>query len=329
MERSSPAPVTMEDEKWARAAGAIEAAMGKAVAQGRRRRAKVERDKAKARAGAADYEPGIVTFIDVLGFRAMLIDRSAGEIHDIILSLREFTTPDVKQFRRMKEVRLSSRAFAESVSDAVVRVRVFNTQYSDGAFFQELLDLLHIQIQCINHGVLVRAGLAIGSVHVGLNGSGPVFGPAMVRAFDIESGEAIYPRIVVDEAAYEQFLSDARLHNENHDLEEETEYVNRLLRIGEDGTRFIDYLGASEDEYDAFEDYIAFLDRHAALIRLNLAEVRKPTIRRKYLWLASYHNDIVSQIRLRFEAGELSAVNFLALVGREAADVLGELIVHF
>ncbi|WP_245285061.1 MULTISPECIES: hypothetical protein [Agrobacterium] len=329
MERSSPAPVTMEDEKWARAAGAIEAAMDKAVAQGRRRRAKVERDKAKARAGAADYEPGIVTFIDVLGFRAMLADRSAGEIHDIILSLREISTPEVEHSRRMKEVRVSSRAFAESVSDAVVRVRVFNTQHSDGAFFQELLDLLHIQIQCINLGVLIRAGLAIGNVHVGLNGTGPVFGPAMVRAYDIESGEAIYPRIVIDDAAYEHFLSDVRLHNENHDLEEEAEYVHRLLRTGEDGTRFIDYLGASEDEHDAFEDYVAFLDRHAALIRQNLAEAYKASIRRKYLWLARYHNDIVSEIRSRFGAGQLSAANFLAVVGKEATVVLDELIVRY
>lgn len=73
----------------------------------------------------------------------------------------------------MQEVRLSSRAFAESVSDAVVRVRVFITQFADGAFFQELLDLLHVQIQCINHGVPVRAGLAIGIVPVGLNGRAP------------------------------------------------------------------------------------------------------------------------------------------------------------
>jgi hypothetical protein len=318
----------MDDEKWVRAAKTITTAMDKALVQGRLRRAKEERNKAKARANAADYEPGIVTFLDVLGFRAMLSDRTAGEIHDIILSLREFTTPEVEHFRRIKEVRLSSRAFAESVSDAVVRVRVFHTQHSDGAFFQELLDLLHIQVQCINHGVLIRAGLAIGNVHVGLNGSGPVFGPAMVRAYEIESGEAIYPRIVIDDSAYEQFLSDVRLHNEDHDLEEEIEHVNGLLREGEDGTRFIDYLGASENEFDAFEDYLAFVGRHAALIRQNLAASHKPTIRRKYLWLARYHNDIVSRIHSRFAAGELSAENFLAAFQRDAAEVLDELIVH-
>ncbi len=317
----------MDDKKWKRTAETITVAMDKAVEQGRRRRAKVEREKAKAHANATDYEPGIVTFIDVLGFRAMLSDRPAGEIHEIIFSLREFTTPEVEHFRRMKEVRLSSRAFAESVSDAVVRVRVFNTQHSDGAFFHELLDLLHIQILCIDHGVFIRAGVAIGNVHVGVNGDGPVFGPAMVRAYDIESGEAIYPRIVIDDAAYDQFLSDVRLHNEDHDLDEETDYVNGLLRIGEDGTRFIDYLAASEGEFDTFQGYLAFVGRHAALIRQNLAQAHKPTIRRKYLWLARYHNDVVSQLRIRFEQGELSAANFLAAFEIEAAEFLDELLV--
>ncbi|MCD2180302.1 hypothetical protein [Rhizobium sp. C1] len=312
-----------------RATDAVIAVIDKAVEHGRRQRAKAQRMKAKARANAAAYEIAIVSFIDVLGFRAMLGARSPHEIHDIILSLREFSMPEEEPARRMKDVRLSSRAFAESVSDAVVRVRVFDTQYSDGAFFHELVDLLHVQIQCINHGVLIRAGLAIGSIHVGLNGSGPVFGPAMVRAYEIESGEAIYPRIVIDDPAYEQFLSDARLHNENHDPEEEMEYVNSLLRTGEDGTRFIDYLGASESEFDTFEGYLRFVERHATLIRENLAASHRPTVRRKYVWLARYHNEVVAQIRRKFEVGELSTDSFRAVFERDANEMLAELLVRY
>ncbi len=306
----------------------IDATIERAVARGRRLRARAAKAKEQARANAGHYEPAIVSFIDVLGFRAMLNDCSPGEIHNIILSLREFSTPDLEVARRMKEVRVTSRAFSESVSDAVVRVRVFDTQYSDGAFFIELLDLLHIQIQCINSGVLLRAGLAIGAVHVGLNGEGPVFGPAMVRAYEIESGEALYPRIVVDDAAYEQFLSDSRLHNENHDPEDEVEHVDRLLRVGEDGTRFIDYLRASESEFDEFESYLTFLKRHAALIRENLASDHRPTIRRKYVWLARYHNAVVGQIRGEFESGERSQEHFLAIYATAAFEELDSVLVY-
>lgn len=115
----------------------------------------------------------------------MLATRSAREIHDVIMSLREFSTPDVTPARRMREVRVMSRAFAESVSDAVVRVRVLDTQHPNGAFFTELLDLLHIQIQSVMRGVFIRAGVAIGNV--GMNGNGSVFGAAMVRAYEVKA----------------------------------------------------------------------------------------------------------------------------------------------
>lgn len=284
-------------------AEALRAKLERAVVAGRRRRAKADREKARARANVASYESSIVSFIDVLGFRALLNSRSAAEIHDIILKLREFTTPDDTPPRRIKDMRLMSHAFADSVSDAVVRVRPFDTQYSDGAFFQELHDLLLIQIQCIGSGVLVRAGVAIGDAHVGLDGKGPVFGPGMVRAYEIETSEAIFPRIVVDEAAYKRFLVDTRLHKEDHDPEEEARYVNGLLRIGEDGTRFIDYLAASEPEFDEFSGYLAFLDAHAELIRHNLDGGHRPPVYRKYVWLARYHNDVVQTLRREFESG--------------------------
>lgn len=108
------------------------------------------RKKAKPRPAAnpphddADgYEDCVVSFIDVLGFRELL-GRPASEVLRTLRILRHFATPRERSTpRRMKDVRVTSRAFAESVSDAVVRIRVYDTQYRDGAFFHELLDLLH------------------------------------------------------------------------------------------------------------------------------------------------------------------------------------------
>ncbi len=301
---------------------ALYAKLERAVVAARRRRARAERAKAKARGNAGNYEPSIVSFIDVLGFRELLNSRSAAEIHDIIVNLRELTTPDDTPERRKKGMRLISRAFADSVSDAIVRVRPFNTQYSDGAFFQELLDLLFIQIQCIGSGVLVRAGVAIGDAHVGIDGKGPVFGPAMVRAYEIESSEAIFPRIVIDEAAYQHFLVDARLHREEHGPEEEARYVNGLLRIGEDGTRFIDYLAASESEFDDFGGYLSFLDAHAKLVRSNLGGGHRSSVRRKYVWLARYHNDVVETLRGEFRSSVRSNEVFEELFGSDPLSYL-------
>jgi hypothetical protein len=289
---------------------ALRAKLEQAIVAGQRRRDKAKREKARAQANAASYEPSIVSFIDVLGFRSLLASRSAAEIRDVILKLREFTAPDDTLAYGIKGKRLISRAFADSVSDAVVRVRVYETQHSDGAFFHEMLDLLHIQIQCIGSGVLIRAGVAIGEAHVGLDGKGPVFGPAMVRAVEIETGEAIFPRLAIDEAAYQRFLIDTRLHKEGHDPEEEARYVDRLLRLGDDGTRFIDYLAASESEFDDFGEYLEFLKTHAELVRDNLVRGHRPAVRRKYVWLARYHNEVVKTLRTEFKSGRRSVPAF-------------------
>lgn len=287
----------------------------------RKRREREERAaEVAARKPGEGYESCIVSFIDVLGFRDLLATRHADDISEILQMLRKFTKPDQTRPRRMKDARLHSQSFAESVSDAVVRVRVFETQYRDGAFFHELLDLLHAQVRCVGNGVLIRAGLTIGDAHVGIDGTGPVFGPAMVRAYEIESNEAVQPRIVIDEAAYEMFKSDARLHREGHSIEEEASYVDGMLRTDCDGIRFIDYLSASESEFDHPFEYFSFLEQHGKLVRDRLAGA-KGRVRTKFEWLAAYHDEVIVRVLKEFSDGvrsvdafqeeaELDAVNY-------------------
>ncbi len=280
-----------------------------------------------ARVPREGYEPCIVSFIDVLGFRDLLATRHAHDIRDIMLRLRKFTTPDeVEKPRRMKDARLYSQPIADSVSDAVVRVRVYDTQYRDGAFFHELLDLLHAQIQCVGSGVVIRAGVTIGDAHVGLNRKGPVFGPAMVRAYEIETHEAVHPRIVVDRSAYETFLTDTRLHKEGHTAKMEARYVDKLLRVDVDGTRFVDYLAGSESEFDHPGGYLDFLNSHAKLVRDKLGATTGK-VRVKFEWLAGYHNCVVGQIIAEFTKGERSSEAFWEEFERDPLPLLEAMIV--
>jgi hypothetical protein len=282
-----------------------------------------------ARVPGEGYEPCIVSFIDVLGFRDLLATRHAHDIRDIMLRLRKFTTPDeLEKPRRMKDARLYSQPFVDSVSDAVVRVRVYDTQYRDGAFFQELLDLLHAQIQCVESSVVIRAGVTIGDAHVGLDGKGPVFGPAMVRAYEIETHEAVHPRIVVDRSAYETFLTDTRLHKDGHNAKMEAGYVDKMLRVDADGTRFIDYLAGSESEFDHPGGYFAFLDSHANLVRDKL-KTTTGEVRAKFEWLAGYHNCVVGQIIAEFMDGERSSKAFWEEFECDPLPLLEAMIVKF
>ncbi|MNT21758.1 hypothetical protein D3C72_1571060 [compost metagenome] len=199
-----------------------------------------------------------------------------------------------------KDARLSSRPFAFTMSDAIVRVRPFDTQYRDGPLVWELLDLVHAQIEMVNRGVLVRGGMTIGKAYVGYSGRGPVFGPAVAHAYEIETNEAVYPRIVVDDRLIDELRTDPRLWREGHNFEDEMAAIDELLAIGDDGTRFIDYLSQS-GEFDDPIFYLEFLQRHAALIRAGRKAVpeRDRKTRRKYEWLARYHNTRVLDLKTK------------------------------
>lgn len=260
--------------------------------------------------GRTGYERAIVTYIDVLGFRSLLATRHAGEISEILQLLRNYTRGDGHEEPRPRssdEIRLYSQSFSDSVSDAVVRVRTTETQSQDGPFLFELINLMHAQIECLNRGILIRGGLTIGQVHIGLNGEGPVFGPAMVRAYEIEQSEAIYPRIMIDESAIEEFINDPLLWQEGQFDENDLEMAQRYIAVGEDGSYFLDYLSAADaGEFDDGEiGRFSFLVRHRDLIEQQLQSTQG-RVRRKFIWLANYHNHFVARLRTRYDMEDAS-----------------------
>ncbi|WP_342657298.1 hypothetical protein NPJ82_10310 [Sphingomonas sp. NY01] len=278
--------------------------------------------------GPSGYERAIVTFIDILGFRHLLASRDAGQILEVLNLLRNYTRGDGHEepiSNRLEELRLYSQSFSESVSDAVVRVRTTETQSRDGPFLYEMLNLMHAQIECLNRGILIRGGLTIGQVHVGLDGSGPVFGPAMVRAYEIEQSEAVYPRITIDEAAVEAFLNDPSLWQEEQFDGNDLEMARRYIAVGEDGSYFLDYLAAADaGEFDDGEiGRFSFLERHRELIETELRSVTGKE-RRKLIWLANYHNRFVAELRTRYDMSDASG-EFAALLEVAPAELFDRL----
>jgi hypothetical protein len=69
-------------------------------------------------------------------------------------------------------------------------------------------------------------------------------------------------------------------------------YVKPLIRRDKNKTRYIDYLGWTDTEFDLPEDYPAFVQKHrdAIVARLRDNDAR---VHAKFLWLATYHNSVV------------------------------------
>ncbi|WP_411839899.1 hypothetical protein [Paracoccus sp. ME4] len=244
----------------------------------------------------AGYERCVTTFIDIMGFKALLARKKPDEIARDLSRFRKFAQGDEPgEIRVMTDFTLQSRVHAEIVSDAIVRVRTTDTDYRDGALHWELLDLLHIQIQCIDAGIILRGALKIGDMHVGDRFCGPIFGPALADAYLMEENEVVYPMIAVAEDSLMEQMRNPALWREGNSQRDEVRQIERLLKEDDRGILFLDYLRAAYGEIGRRSaDWIQFMERHRDLIIRELQAEHPDPVRVKYEWLRRYHNDTVS-----------------------------------
>ena len=252
------------------------------------------------------YEQCIVSFIDVLGFRSLVDKKTASQLYRIMSRLKDATRPleleSKEQMKVLYDTGAINPTYCQSMSDAIVRVAAFDRKpnpeigfrpNTDALYF-ELEDLVVAQMSLIEQGILVRGGVSIGEVFVDRSGGGLVFGPALIKAYDIEREEATFPRLVIDDALLEEFRRNPKLTQYGAD-EEATKELFSLLRTGEDGVVYVDYLGAGHLYSKSVEEYLAFLNIHKVLVENELRN-SEGRIRRKFIWLKRYHNDVVDSL---------------------------------
>jgi hypothetical protein len=130
--------------------------------------------------------------------------------------------------------------------------------------------------------VLCGSGLfARGAITFGLFYADAEFvnGPALIEAYNLESGAAGGPRVVLSPEAMGALVE----HVPKGDLE-------TYVTAGDDGVPFVDYLRYLS--YVTFEgDEQQALEQHRDHIRDNLRRFdTNVRLRQKYAWLASYHD---------------------------------------
>jgi hypothetical protein len=241
------------------------------------------------------YKKAFVTFIDVLGFSRMVMQKSFEEIN-IILNKMDF-------FSRQPQLRRPSYSLDKHLpmvfqfSDSIIRIQPVdedddNVDILD--FFQgEIESLLLAQGNLVCNGVLVRGGLTYGEVCVHQD---RIFGRAFLKAHSIESTLAQYPRILIDENLLINNKDNPLKDSDLYDCIYETmEYLERA----DDGHWFINYLPhLCEAIRDPNISKVDVLKAHRnQLQKLLEGELPKktPEILSKIRWAASYHNRIVSK----------------------------------
>ncbi|MFO6463467.1 hypothetical protein ACK8OR_03660 [Jannaschia sp. KMU-145] len=245
---------------------------------------------------ATEYQDCLVTFIDILGFRELLATQPASQIAEHLQLFRRVS--GVKNGQRQgTDTEHKSATRIETISDAIVRIvpDQEHDSYTGSRIYDEVLSLVEIQIECLQRGLLVRGATAFGSVHIPRGHEGPIFGPALVEAFEMESREVVYPRVAIHADVIARNRKSADPH-----LVESFEHDNFMLEVllSRDGLGlyYVDYLKVvSDNRYSGDVEMVGFLSQHKALIERGLS-MPSGAVRRKYNWLCDYHNASIGNI---------------------------------
>jgi len=239
---------------------------------------------------ARTYQRRLIAFLDILGFREIVEATAAGRsAAGARLSLLINTLQTMRNAQN-DEARSGDKQVTHFSDSLVVSYRADATS----GVFDLLLDLYFIVIEALHTGVLMRGGIALGEL---IHNPEVLVGPAMVKAYEIESKYAGGPRVIVDEAGYQALIAQARAAPaRHHDGDTESRYVEGLLRRDEDGYYYIDYISFRGVVEVAGLEQDAYPEHLQRISELNVAGLRHadPRVQEKHLWL---HGHYRSQLR--------------------------------
>jgi hypothetical protein len=223
-----------------------------------------------------EYEDRVVTFIDVLGFAELV---KASDV-------------DVIARAKVSKLILTDELFAK-FSERFFR--------GDATFFSDSF-VLSVQAEGIiflirEAGQLCRRLLLLGFPCRGAVTAGALYhrdrlvvGPALVKAYQLEQSVAIYPRVILDEAAMERWREEFRPGSAHP-------HLGSLVKQDRDGQYFINIFDPGWSEFLHWTDFIQstdliptdptdFLNTASAQVKKGLASFgANAKVHAKYSWL--------------------------------------------
>ena len=217
------------------------------------------------------YSERIIAFVDILGFKEKIGKSNINqmEAESIYRALNRIykvkKDNEGSGFMNQKSQGVEVTTFSDS---AVISYPA----EKDNLLFL-ILDLIHLQLDLTMDDVLIRGGLTIGDLY---HDGSIVYGPAMNMAYKLESQVAIYPRIIVDKAAIEQYYEYA--NGDEYDLND----IESMLRRDRDGLSYVDMLNQDQEMNDAGTEYYEWLSVLRNIIITGLSH-KDIAVKMKYL----------------------------------------------
>lgn len=236
------------------------------------------------------YGEHVIAFIDILGFADLVqrMDKSPSLIDSVYEVLSRVHKEEIsEQFGDWIREGLANLTLASDSIFLSIGIDAWSRSgtHRDVAWacLATLESIFWLQRYLLKRGVLTRGGVAFGSL---LHHDNVIFGPALVRAYRLESQLALFPRAIID-APVLNYVATA----EPSTHFEFPSRLNSLTRRDVDGLVYVDYL-----HFNAMS--VENEPRMAALfgeVRQNIVvalEAARSDVRifQKVAWLANYFN---------------------------------------
>lgn len=242
--------------------------------------------------GNMKYENRLILFMDILGFKE-IVEHSINDEKII-----EQVNRAIEQIRVLAD----SSEYQESqiitqFSDSIV---VSYKVDAASSVFDLISSIGFIVINMVMKGYLVRGGVTVGKLY---HTNDLLMGPAMNRAYEIESREAIYPRVVIDKSV---LAAAGQNRAEFHSPYDEIESVSAYLSVDTDDKIFLEYVTWKKvvEVFGAeYEEYAPYLSQLAGLIESGLQHPSK-RVREKFAWLYKLYRAEVTRLQ---ELGQIPA----------------------
>jgi len=261
-----------------------------AEAPERAREAERQKTEAEAFRASLKYEQRLVAFIDILGWTQAVItsasDPEATRVLGLAVSLiRGQTQMTDWQAKSSGDGGWPGDPQATHFSDCLI----VSTKADNAGKSQLISTLGFLAEGLLHHGFVLRGGLTVGDLY---HQNSMVFGPALLKAHDLESRCAVYPRVILDPMLAKQWgQGDVYRFGDGTEIGRA-----RTWRLSHDGFWFFDFI----QPFGGGPDFV----RIPALMAKTLVPLRSLVVRRlqslkadhsvwqKYVWLANYFNEV-------------------------------------
>jgi hypothetical protein len=225
------------------------------------------------------FTPHFTVFIDMLGFKDALSRPSeTGKLLSLLQTIAEFRGDfGIDSAPTDNGDHITIRPAISAFSDSIVISYSVEALHERGLSIHFGLVLAQMIVSyiawtCCSIGLLIRGGIAIGQLfHAG----GIVIGNGLVDAYELESKEARYPRVLISDA-----------------ISDDSEVGRAMISRDEDGRAYLDYmprlLNRAELGSSGFNPALnPWIDEIRAMVEMQIQRLASPdneAVRAKWVW---------------------------------------------